>query len=309
MDIFFVVSGFVIALVSLNSPLRWNDLPNFMLRRLARLAPPYWLSILLMLAVLCLQVVLTSSRHSAAVWPFLASNASLVGIHILYLQDLLGLNNFSVVYWTLCIEVQFYLVFAVGLIVYRQITSDRAAHFSLGATLLGLSWLASILLWLNDWHAISKTFLIYWHEFAVGILACRLVGSPRSRRWEKIMAFVILSGGAWLAVLHDRTGLLVAVATSAIIWYFGARNRLQTAWDNSVLQFMGTISYSLYLVHVPIGTLFMGLKTRLASHENVFVDFALFFLAVACSLGCAVVFYRVVERPAMVLSRRFRLAA
>ena len=306
-DIFFVVSGFVIAFTTLGRPLGWNGVSSFMLRRLTRLAPPYWVSILLMLGVLCLQAIFGAKPHRlGAAWSLLATQAPLVGAHLFYLQDLLGLTNLNAVYWTLCIEVQFYLVFVVGLVLWRQ-TKRKYTKLLVPATvLLGSSWLVSVLLWLGDWKGVPRNFLPYWHEFALGILACQLVGGTGPTRWGRIVPAVLLTFGTLAAVVSNRSGLLVAFATFGVIWFLGMRGRLQTALDISILQFLGRISYSLYLVHVPIGTVFLGLKTRLSAHDDAWLDFGLFFLAVGCSLAAAAIFYRYVEYPATLLSRRFK---
>ena len=306
-DIFFVVSGFVIAFTTQERPLTWHGVPNFMLRRLTRLAPPYWASILLVLAVLCLQAVLGSSPHRLeSALSLLAAKAPAVVVHLFYLQDLLGLANLNAVYWTLCIEVQFYLAFALGVVVWRQEGRKKHLFFLPGTVILFLSWLVSVLLWLRGWKGIPGTFLPFWHEFALGILACRLVGGRPRASWEEAVTVGMLGLGIAAGVMLHRPGLLVALLTFGVIWFFGGQRRLQTALNWPSLQFLGRISYSLYLVHIPFGTVFLGIKTRLVVHDNVAADCVLFFLAVACSLGGAVVFYRIVEVSATALSQQFK---
>ena len=73
---------------------------------------------------------------------------------------------------------------------------------------------------------------------------------------------------------------------------------LQRALRHSGLRFLGTISFSLYLVHVPVlVALQHGLHRRLSST-------AIWVLGVLASLLAAWVFYRAVERPAHRLARR-----
>ena len=102
--VFFVLSGFVIAH---SFDRRRVDAPSigwFMIRRSVRLDPPYWASIAITLAV---------ARRA------LPSAAALLA-HMFYLQDLLRMKPVSPIYWTLCLEIQFYLVFALLLgVAYR----------------------------------------------------------------------------------------------------------------------------------------------------------------------------------------------
>ncbi len=306
-DIFFVISGFVIAFTSRGRFLAWSGVPHFMLRRLARLAPPYWLSILLTLSVLYLQAVAGSGPHRAgAGFSLLAAKAPVVVADLFYLQDLLRLDPINVVYWTLCIEVQFYLVYAMGTAFWHQRRAAKEIHVLPATVLLLLSWLVSLLLACSgEMKAMPGTFLPYWHEFALGILACRLFGgSHRGTQGGKVAAVVLAIGLA--GVLFEKsTGLLVALLTFGLISFCGKKGWLYTALDLRPLQFLGRISYSAYLVHVPVGFIFLGLKNHFF-RDSLVVDFAAFLCAVFCTLLLAEIFYQVAERPAMRLSQRFR---
>ena len=71
-------------------------------------------------------------------------------------------------------------------------------------------------------------------------------------------------------------------------------------------QYMGSRSYSLYLVHAPIITL-VGFWVVNAAGESL-IWFAVAPIAVLGAIGVAELFYRVVERPSLNLSRRIRTA-
>ena len=102
-EIFFVISGFVIPYSLHQSEYRSSNFPRFMLRRLVRLEPPY-------LASIALVVILTelSSRS-----PGFAGSAFIIRAdpsHILYVIPLTEYSWVNVVYWSLAYEFVFYLV-------------------------------------------------------------------------------------------------------------------------------------------------------------------------------------------------------
>jgi peptidoglycan/LPS O-acetylase OafA/YrhL len=103
--------------------------------------------------------------------------------------------------------------------------------------------------------------------------------------------------------------MLTAVTVLAIGWssaLVGLATASLTAFANpprvAILAWLGSISYSLYLVHVPIGGRVMNLAGRLpaAWHGPALV------LAVVASLLAAWVFNRLIEAPAQRWSGRFR---
>src|SRR5579872_3761860 len=115
-QVFFVISGFVIAYSLRAAHVTPRFFANYALRRSIRLDPPYWTTILFVLllhAVLHLHLGFDSPLDvPTRLEPELSWK--LVGSHLLYLQNILGYDNLSAGFWTLCIEVQFYLLYVTG---------------------------------------------------------------------------------------------------------------------------------------------------------------------------------------------------
>jgi len=63
----------------------------------------------------------------------------------------------------------------------------------------------------------------------------------------------------------------------------------------SWLRFFGTISYSLYLIHIPIGGRITNLVDAFTHNTNLRIVFA--FVAIAVSIICAAFYYRFIEKP------------
>ena len=69
-----------------------------------------------------------------------------------------------------------------------------------------------------------------------------------------------------------------------------------------ILSFLGTISYSLYLVHQPLGDRIINLATRLPN--NTYLQISGLTVAVTLSIATAWVLWRFVERPSTSLAKK-----
>ena len=83
-----------------------------------------------------------------------------------------------------------------------------------------------------------------------------------------------------------------------------SRRTVTNDWRHA-LAWLGKISYSLYLVHVPVGGRVVNLGKRLLP-DTVVEEFALSACALSASLFVAWHFHNLVEKPAHNLSRRMR---
>jgi peptidoglycan/LPS O-acetylase OafA/YrhL len=126
-EVFFVVSGFVLAHSMAETDVDLRYVGRFLLRRSVRLDPPYWASMVLVVALGLLSNRFVPGKAFAPPGP------GRVLAHVLYLQDLLGVPPLNSIYWTLCIEVQFYLAFALMMLLAtalrrRGLSADRAFY-------------------------------------------------------------------------------------------------------------------------------------------------------------------------------------
>jgi len=286
-QVFFVLSGFVIAKTVGDRAMTPMGAARFALRRQVRLDPPYWASI----ALACASAwAFGVSRHQAYSLPSLRSIAAHVG----YLQELLGIRAIQSVYWTLAIEVQFYLVLVVSLALLQPVRRQVVWVF-----LASAAWsLAQSM----RWRFVHGWFIPHWYLFALGALAW---WTPRRR--APFGAFVALV--VWCAYqghAYDRAepvaGALVA-ATLALAVHTGGLERW-LAWRP--LTFLGTISYGIYLLHTIVGAHVRALIGGLVHSRTPSGAVVVTALASAVTVVCAWGLYRAVERPAMRLAARIR---
>ena len=104
--IFFVISGYVLCHSLLKSNYNIGSFPKFIFKRLVRLEPPYLVSLILVLILnyLSEKSSLFAGQHQSIDLPRIIS-------HIGYLSDISGFRWLNPVYWTLGIELQFYILF------------------------------------------------------------------------------------------------------------------------------------------------------------------------------------------------------
>ena len=123
-EIFFVFSGFVITHSLRRVRLSRKTVGNFILRRQLRLDPPYWTILVLTVALMFVENQMPwIQRKPVPSW--LDFEADMV-----YLQNVTGMFSITGVAWTLCLEVQFYLVLILLLLAGKSMSrfSAKAGH-------------------------------------------------------------------------------------------------------------------------------------------------------------------------------------
>ncbi|WP_276480586.1 acyltransferase family protein [Paraflavitalea pollutisoli] len=266
-EIFFVISGFVIPYAMYTKRYQMSSFWTFLKKRVIRIEPPYLVSIVL---VLILGFVSTLSPYYKGA-PFVVDWANVFS-HLGYLNIFTGEAWLNPVYWSLAIEFQYYLLIALvfGLIISPNV-AVRVAFFTVFAA---LSFLPV---------GPNKFIFTYTPYFIAGILLfqyfCQVIGS------REFLVMVILN--SLLLLYSQGIGLtMVVLATLAAIQYVKQVPRL--------LRNLGLISYSLYLIHVPIGGRIINISATLIT--NPLVRECMVFVAIVISLLFSIGFYRFVER-------------
>ena len=273
-QMFFVISGFVIPYALHKAKYEIHHYGRFLVKRIIRLDPPYIADICLILALaylVPLAPTFSGPRPHYTVSQLLS--------HLGYVNSLVGKPWLNPVFWSLGIEFQYYLL--LGVIFPLLVASSRLIRLATTAALLtpGLF--------------ISRPSLIFVSlpVFVAGILTFQ----------KKIGLLSIRFFAAGLAVAFSLSwfegGLAIAIVmllTALSIAFLRLRSNL-LAW-------LGLVSYSLYLVHVPIGGKVVNLGARYA--HGLFSDIAVLVFAVSASIFAAYLLYRGVELPSQRLSSK-----
>lgn len=290
--IFFALSGFVIAHSVRELSPSVRNFGRFALKRIIRLDPPYWASIVFVLAMGLLSSIV---KHERMTWPTFGAISS----HLFYLQAFLNYPQINTVYWTLAYEVQFYLFFvglitAAGLLYGEKTWAKEAAWW----IMYGLAITA---LFVPHDKMMPGLFVNLWPAFFIGALAYRAV-EAKTRQ----IALLTLAG-LMLAFGHESIEFWIySTITALLLLFFLRTGAIYTSLNWKWLQFLGAISYSLYLIHNPItgaagfvGHKFLG--TGVIADIGVLIGIAI--ASVVGSTG----FWWLVERKAQAWSKHVRL--
>ncbi|MFG3220270.1 acyltransferase family protein [Streptomyces sp. NPDC048185] len=281
-QVFFVISGFVICMSG------WGrSLTSFVASRASRLLPAYWAAVILVTAVFALPVV---------VYDAVSPSDALVNLTML--QQPLGADRVLGVCWTLWVEVRFYALFALC-VVLPGANRRRVLMFCAG-------WLLAAALAQAAHEPLLELVLMpEYAPFFVGGVGLYLVHRDRrdAHAWGLVAAGFLIGQhfavrDLWNATdpnafAHRTTfGIVlvvafgfVAVAAVALGWL----NRANWRW----LTVAGALTYPFYLVHEHLGWVAIRFL-----HRGLHVpSAATFALTVAGMLVLAWLLYRFVEKP------------
>ncbi|WP_372894467.1 acyltransferase family protein [Stieleria sp.] len=303
-EVFFVLSGFVIAFSIGNQRISGRFAANFALRRSIRLDPPYLttLALSMLLWAAYLPGGLMECYERSHEWKGMLANA-------FYLQDVLGFPSTIGVAWTLCLEIQFYLVY-ICLFSLSQYLSDswgtsgqfNRLNSDASQTALLITFLPFAVASVYWWNTNLSDFSVFgsWHRFFIGVLCywtySRQISSPI------FTAFIVALAGLAIHSGDLRAG--TAVVTALLIHLAGRTGHLSTALSGPWLQYLGRVSYSLYLVHIMVGVSLVNFLWR--ADQSIFITLCLLGVGLIASLIGAELMYRFFELPSVRLSRNFK---
>jgi peptidoglycan/LPS O-acetylase OafA/YrhL len=294
-QIFFVLSGFVIAYSLRNEHISPHFCLRFFLKRSIRLDPPYWVIVGVMLTLNFLAHHLFQKEGDLLATPLQ------VIANLLYLPDFLQVSRILPVAWTLCIEIQFYLAFVFLLYLSQSLTKPFFSPFIFGLLMI-LSLLQN-----TSWSlvpSIPGLFIPYWYSFFMGCMVCWTMINMMSRSLLYAY-FSILSCYALIQGSADAFATLMVALIIYLAAVLGGMHRWLTSW---FFQYTGKISYSLYLIHWPFGMKFIDLSLRFFGHaiQSLWAVALLMLISLALTFVVAHCFYYLIELPSLNLSRRLK---
>ena len=311
-DLFFALSGYLIFERLRHTRARSGWLRDFWLRRAAKILPLYaallagvYLALPSLLAATGFTKKLSLQTGVADQWPWYAALASNA------LNALQGrfTNPALDVAWSLAVEAQFYLLASFIFIGWRK-GGSRGFWLSMAASAVVVR-IGAVTLDFN-WIQILVFTQARIDAFVAGIVLA--LGVKNLPRWLCVLGFAGIVAGAfpfwsrlgfggqtvgytWMAlgcaVLIDRA--LHAETSSFLVRILSARP----------LRLMGTLSYALYLTHMPLRAALRDLflpSTRLLDSGSALMAQGLFYLGAggACMLVAALGWH-FIEKPARTL--------
>jgi peptidoglycan/LPS O-acetylase OafA/YrhL len=228
--------------------------------------------------------------------------------HLIYAQEMLGYGDIVSVFWSLCYEIQFYLLFITLLVLWQRARGFEFPRVRRGAAIVVLSGLFAISLVLrySGHHLpVPGVALERWFQFFLGVLTYWVI-SKRVAPSYLGLAYILYV--AAMAAYHVNVTELLSLVVSLSVLLLGRRDLLDSVFASRPLQFMGRISYSFYLIHVPIGWRWISLLERVKG-SGFGLGWAWIAFASACgiTIGASTLMWWLIELPTTRLSKRIRL--
>lgn len=313
-DVFFVISGFVITglLLRERSGTGGTSLLDFYARRCRRILPAATVTILITVLVVYFVLIVFSGNSTADDGRWAAaflSNFHFSSIGTNYFSSSLPpspLQNF----WSLSVEEQFYIVYPTLFLIVAMVKSRLSLRARLTITLtvvIALSyWLSIVQTASNPTIAYFSPFTRAW-ELALGALVAVNTTWLRNlppqlaavASWAGVAAIAVAAfafdadtsyPGSLVAV--PVVGAALIVAGGAAIPRFGAESILGTL----PFHWLGRRSYSLYLWHWPI----LIIAAEREGRTSLSLGESLLLVLVALAIAC--VSYTLIENPIRHLS-------
>lgn len=248
-----------------------KTLPRFIAHRLMRLEPPYIASIIIIIILNYMSEMSIYYKGDDVVF-----DIGQILSHIGYLSGVLEIKWLNPVYWTLGVELQFYLLIGV-LFPFLIASRSRVVPLIVLLSILGFTNIG------DPW------ILKYLPIFSIGIVACFYYNNI-------ITITALLIAFLFLMVILVFNGEFLSVVVSFLTILLINCKVLSHV---KLFSYLGTISYSLYLLHIPIGMRVINIGQRISHSENIFFNILILFIALLLSIMAANLLYRLVERPAI----------
>ncbi|HEV8607413.1 MAG TPA: acyltransferase [Tepidisphaeraceae bacterium] len=291
-DLFFVLSGFLITGILFDAKGSAHYFRNFYMRRVLRIFPLYYGALLVIFVIIPLWRPMSGPEDQRLMqnqhwlWVYAANIPQAITGDWPLETSWVKLNHF----WSLAIEEHFYLVWPTIVFAFGRKTLMRICTGCMVVALV-LRILAYFL-W-NDTAAYVLT-PCRMDELAMGGLVALAARGPggiaamlRPARWVAAILFVLLFG-IWLQRMED---LNYTVALTVLAAFFGALLVVAVAggtasaiFSNPVLRFFGKYSYGIYVFHWILAPLF----EKHFSSEKLGTAMGSNFIGVALSMGVAI---------------------
>lgn len=288
---FLVISGFLVAksLSPSGMPGIGNPLGTIW-RRYIKLAPPFIVA--MFLAIGASALARTWMVHDSISAP---PNMSQLAAHILLLHGVLGYESLSAGAWYVAIDFQLYALITCLLWLGGRIAGNRPMPWLM--PLLVTLGVSISLLYFNRDAEFDVWAPYFFGSYGLGILAW-WASDPRRPFIATFSLLLMMVVPAVLALELDfRIRIAVASVVACFLCLYG-RTRLSTYASSgwSLINYLGKISYSIFLVHFPVCLVVNAAFTRFVP-DDAYLQGAGVVWAWAASVAAGAVFHHWVEAP------------
>ena len=286
--VFFLISGYIISLVA-----EIDNLGEFVIKRFFRLFPVLLLS---MVSVAAVNMALESAGFASFPGSHVPTFREIIGAASLYDQIILSKSDVLTVTWTLVVEVAFY-GFVAAIYPMMKTKPVKSTLLILGIGVLIYSQRAN-----SQLVAMWGEYTLYLPLFIVGRIG--YLAKMNRIDWKVAALLFALTAMIFIQIdvaihpdfLFTKAEVIPAYTyVQGMLIFFGAM--LAGEFHSKFLTFFANISYSLYLLHLPV-----GLSILVMARDHLDYNLALP-LAIAASMPAATLSWRFIEVPSQEVAR------
>lgn len=268
--VFFIVSGFVIPYSMYQNTYTIKKFLRFLYKRLIRIQPPY---IIMLFVLLGWTYFIYQWKGWGKPWLFDVRGFVL---NATYLVPFFKEKWIVIIFWTLAIEFQFYML--VGL-VYDLLMKNKWWRYGIFVMALTLGQIIP-----EEYLTVFNNYIYFIIGFQLFLYQVKLI-----RFWELIVSLAIALLFTWFA--EFPAGAISSLCTIILLYLLNIKNR--------VADFFGEISYSLYLSH----GLACGATALFTIGMNNWLRFT---LCMIVGIAFAAIYYLSIEKVALKLSKKIK---
>ena len=313
-DLFIVISGFCLMLpVAAGNGLLRGGVIQFSLRRARRILPPYYLSMGLSLLLIHLLIGHKTGTHWDVCLP--VTKKAIIG-HLFLIQNVYGAPKINHVFWSVAVEWQIYFLFPLLVFLGRRFGVALTTF-----TAVVLSCLCFSILLHTKLYGLTANYI---GLFALGMLGATVVRplSPEGQFFNKHLPWRAMTWGIGLLLLisirwpkwHTAVDKFAFVDLLAGMWAvcllitvsLPRPSFIRKGLVSKPLVFVGTFSYSLYLVHGPVQQVVWQYIIKPLGYNNGVSIALLASIGSVIAISFAFAFFLICEQPFM--SRHLRVS-
>ena len=313
-ELFFVLSGFLIGGILLDAAQSPTYFSTFYIRRAYRILPLYFAVVMLTLAI-----------YGTNQWGWAKVIAEL-SWYLVFLQNfqtavtgVYAFHGLSMT-WSLAVEEQFYLTLPLVIRFVRR----RALHWLLVAVVVGAPLLRIFVIYVLKLPWIASYILTPCRAdtLSLGVLIAIAMRSPSP--WEKLAAnrkylyaaFALVGSlGIWMLLsdfqpftmkLFGLEYSLLAVLYALLLLCTLISPALTSVFSFRPLRFIGSIAYGLYLFHGMVTFVLFSILQRFGLAGSQVAGFSAWLATAPLSIGLAALSWKYFEKPLVERGHRYR---
>ena len=318
--VFIVLSAYCLSLAVIrNGGVLRRGAAGFYRGRARRVLPPFYAGVALSLVLIWTVIGNDTGTHWDIDVP--VSWDGYVG-NLLLVQNVVGESQMNAAYWSIGAEIQLYLIFPLLVLLWRRVGIFSSTAVAVAGGFVGVFLLEQVR---DHGHQLPAAAPVFLALFGLGMLGAAISFSddPRlSALRERVpwipLGVVFAATIAWLdwhwsfAEALQNFAYLDFLGGLATLSFIVAASRARPSRLRSVLglrplAILGTFSFSIYLVHLPLLQVERQYGVNRLDLSKPMTFFVMVTFGAAAIVGFAYLFHRAFERPFM--SSRQRRAA